>query len=810
MWKIVWGIAAGIACQATAQLQPGSPWPMFRHDNRHTGTANTVVAPPGLRFWKYPGGDRKLLAFARDGTVYTRGAGDFELVAVRPDGTIGWRAPISSKGVVACTVSAEDNLFLTAYDFGVIALNSAGAMLWEFPVVGGVWASSAIGIGQVIYFGGEDGFFRALSSSGQLLWEHDTGAKIRSSPAISSEGTIVITNEAGGVFAFRPDGAVRWSAPATGKIAYSPAIDDQGNVYVSGKGNTLRSFDPDGALRWSRPIPGLNESPAIDFDGTAYISSFLDIGNTHLIAVESTGAIRWDVACSSGGVPAIAPTGEIYFGGTVVNRDGTAKHRVGVFPVFTADGVAYFSTYQGLYADRLAGKELWRKPEFENAENVSLGPDGSIYFWKDDGFFYSLTSDGNLRWKVVLPKLNAPAFVDSEGAILVPTYKSLNVLNQQGESVRELKGSFGTTRRRHDGTIIAVSGGSLLAMDDEWRLKWIFVSTLIQDFVLRDDGSMVAFGNDAEAGVVYSIDPAGNRLWGGDAQGVAGVACTKSGVTYVATHSLSHTGGKAYLSAIDSGGSLLWSIVDDSYVSRPVVGEDDSIYFGDGYMVYALTASGAVRWTFGDGNGNQFFIGSDGLLYLLDESRIIAFRQDGTPVAWSLVDSGSYKPALMAPDGTFVLASSSDLMKASVNTRTVTGAVELDALRGSPPLVAAGEIRDTATGEVWARIAPGIGKNGAFEVLAPRAMIDLSFKPTHWLRKTLERIDLRDGDATGLLLSLTNGDAVRDNHVDLRDLSAIFLVYGTADNETDLTNDGTIDLYDLTIVFSNYGIEGDN
>jgi hypothetical protein len=91
----------------------------------------------------------------------------------------------------------------------------------------------------------------------------------------------------------------------------------------------------------------------------------------------------------------------------------------------------------------------------------------------------------------------------------------------------------------------------------------------------------------------------------------------------------------------------------------------------------------------------------------------------------------------------------------------------------------------------------------------PEAVLDVSIKARHFLRRTLHNIDATTGNVTGLKASLINGDANDDNHIGLLDLGAILSSFGSNDPAADLNGDGHVGFLDLAIVLTNFGLLGD-
>lgn len=84
---------------------------------------------------------------------------------------------------------------------------------------------------------------------------------------------------------------------------------------------------------------------------------------------------------------------------------------------------------------------------------------------------------------------------------------------------------------------------------------------------------------------------------------------------------------------------------------------------------------------------------------------------------------------------------------------------------------------------------------------------DLVAKPSHWLSVKHSAVPLC-GDTVQDWVFAYNGDTNGDNAVNLLDLNAILLSFGTGAGPADLNGDGSTDLMDLNIVLLNFGRNG--
>ncbi len=129
------------------------PWPMFRHDGRHTGL-NEYAEPSVPRLnWSYLTGKYVLSspALGSDGRTYV-GSDDYNLYAV----------------------------------------NSNGALNWSYKTGWFVDSSPALGSGGMVYIGSYDNNLYAFDSNGAFSWSYLTGFVVYSSPALGSDGRVYI------------------------------------------------------------------------------------------------------------------------------------------------------------------------------------------------------------------------------------------------------------------------------------------------------------------------------------------------------------------------------------------------------------------------------------------------------------------------------------------------------------------------------------------------------------------------------------------------------------------------------------------
>ncbi len=178
-------------------------------------------------------------------------------------------------------------------------------------------------------------------------------------------------------------------------------------------------------------------------------------------------------------------------------------------------------------------------------------------------------------------------------------------------------------------------------------------------------------------------------------------------------------------------------------------------------------------------------------------------------------DKSSFAPAVSEDGRMFALESDAtnlvegdtgglrDIFRIDTRPTEVSGSIGFDGLAGAMPSQVFLDVRHGGSVRPFGGEDVALDDQGVFTIRVPRGPVDISLKQTHWLR--------RSAPAESAVLSLINGDATGNNRIDLVDLSAIFVDYGstTPTDFTDLDESGMVDVKDISIVFLNYGAVGD-
>lgn len=339
------------------------PWPMFRHDLKHTGrTKYTGPQIPEIA-WDYKTDDGIVssAAIASDGTIYVGS---------------GWNK--------------------TPVDPYFFAFNPDGFVKWKYDTNNGYFSSPTIAEDGTVYVISYNGFLLSLTDKttyAKLNWKSWLSYFFNlCSPMIAEDGIIHVGSPSFLYLQLYPNGLKRFRYETDWCIISSAAIDDDGTVYIGSKDHHLYAFIPDKKLLKWKFAAGeffdghcVDSSPAIGDDGTIYFGTdtYGAAGQTpvnvtdNFWAVNPDGSLKWFFETEDGveSSPAIGYDGSVYFG--------------------SYDGYLYAVEDKGDY-----GELKWKfKTEGAIDGSPIVDADGVIYFASRDSYVYALYPDGSLNWK---------------------------------------------------------------------------------------------------------------------------------------------------------------------------------------------------------------------------------------------------------------------------------------------------------------------------------------------------------------------------------------------------------------------------
>ncbi len=380
-----------------AQLA-NSPWPMFRHDLKHTGRSSYTGSGKNYLQWVYPvGSSTSTPAIGTDSTIYV-GSYDSNLYAINPDGTLKWK-----------------------YTTGDV-----------------IESSPAVGTDGVIYVGSNDNKVYAVNPDGMLKWSYTTNGDVVSSPAVGTNSTVYVGSYDGNLYAINKDGTLKKDPPPSlgNQVYSSPAVGSNEIIYIGSRNDRyFYSLDSNLGTRWRlRLLDLIESSPAIGGDGTVYI------GADRLYAFTESGSYsgsNWPYTTTNGlsiaSSPAISTGDTIYFGAEsgfyALYSTGNVKRIVNTIgaigrssPAIDASGNVYICTNSGLYALDTNYAVKWTYPiKDENASPI-IGADGTIYVHSSDGKLYAVGTSSAVVKTIATDKTSLNIVEGKSGTITATTY----------------------------------------------------------------------------------------------------------------------------------------------------------------------------------------------------------------------------------------------------------------------------------------------------------------------------------------------------------------------------------------------------
>jgi len=390
-----------------------NPWPMFRHDLKHTGRTKYTGPTNPVINWTYQTNDSIIssAAIVSDGTIYVG---------------VGWDK----------TKTKDPYLY---------AFKNDGNIKWKFESEKGFFSSPSIDSNGIIYITGLDGYLYSIEDNGnyaKLNWKKYLDFTFNlCSPSIGTDGTIHVGSPSFKYYNIKNDGTIKWNYRTDWCIISSPAIDDYGTIYIGSKDHNLYAFNPEeNKIEWKFSTGTfydghlVDSSPAIGNNGTIYVGTdpYGAAGQipkkveTNFWAIHPNGTLKWTFETEDGveSSPAIGNDGTIYFGSydgylySVKDAENKGilqwKYKtngpIDSSPIIDADGIIYIASRdKNIYAIYPNGTTKWifeNDGEFE--ASPSIDSNGHLFIGDFNGNFFCLGEGGP---DVGIESINSPIYL---------------------------------------------------------------------------------------------------------------------------------------------------------------------------------------------------------------------------------------------------------------------------------------------------------------------------------------------------------------------------------------------------------------
>jgi outer membrane protein assembly factor BamB len=300
-----------------------------------------------------------------------------DVLAVRPDGEVRWRADVTNatRGFHGTPAIANDTVYVGAYDGGLCALDLAsGERHWRVQLGDAIGSSPGYLDGTVYvaveYYEPSGAMFGVDAVTGDVVWEDQRPTDHpHSTAAIDVDsGRVVVGSNDGDLYAWSyPDHEFQWTF-ATGEPIKGPVATGDGSAFFgSWDDHVYRVALDDGTEEWAFEAGGsVMSGPAVEpGTGTVYVGTH--DSNTYALDVAS-GESKWEFAT----------------GGTILGC-----------PVVTREHVLVGAYDRTLYAlDKADGEEQWRVETGGWVTSTPLVTDDAVYVTSRASTTYLDDGDG--------------------------------------------------------------------------------------------------------------------------------------------------------------------------------------------------------------------------------------------------------------------------------------------------------------------------------------------------------------------------------------------------------------------------------
>ncbi|MEZ5337110.1 MAG: PQQ-binding-like beta-propeller repeat protein [bacterium] len=290
-------------------------------------------------------------------------------------------------------------------------------------------------------------------------------------------------------------------------------------------GRSLASGPVSGMLAWKQPLGASVVSPLVRDGGDVLTVN----GDYKLLCLDSAGSELWQTASGQGGTrqPQLRADGTVLtFGFSFlrpVDADGELQEKqlldgnFGFLLQLPSGGLVYADDHE-LVCHEPGGSELWRLELPVLLTGLSCSVDGNIHAAGRDGYMFSISADGHIRWTYrAAEHIAAAPAIAADGSIyfadeagMVHALYADGSLRWQYDCGAEV--SAGVVLGSDGSVHLGCLDGSFHSINADGSPRWQFSTAgPVRQAAALDGKGNLYFGSDDYT--VYALDSSGNLLW---------------------------------------------------------------------------------------------------------------------------------------------------------------------------------------------------------------------------------------------------------------------------------------------------------
>ncbi|MCB1215777.1 PQQ-binding-like beta-propeller repeat protein [bacterium] len=497
-------------------------------------------------------------------------------------------------------LEGNDSSLLVAAEKALISVGSNNLELWRHEFGTTLSGAPEVALNGNLILSTTDGLLSLFTNTGQLLWQADAGTAILAAPAVGLAGESYICTELPrGLMAFDAQGKHLWDFHTESSITAAAAVAADGRIFFSTIEGMMHCLNPDGSEAWRLETgPNFDSTPIIGADGVIYVASFG--GNVQ--AVNRYGIPLWE----SSGPDSLRSSFEIDSSGRLLTA-----FRNGAILMFGDNGGNLLPVAR-LQANRTSGPAPFTVSFDASASTDDEGI--SLYEWDldGDGIYEISGTDAQISHEYPLRGTYHPRLkvTDSGGSSnedsLVLSFPSAWSMPGMDE--------FGSRRSPY----VAADLSQL-----SWELE--FPSSLFREPVISAGGEIVL---PCDNGELYAVSTVGEVIWTFPVAGkVSPAAIGNDGTIFAGSESGTSQPG---LYAIHPDGNQRWKLSVEGYIHSCKPRADGTVLaIGSEGILYAVEENGTEIWRYGglgftsappvmDDQGNIYVASHSHMLTALD------------------------------------------------------------------------------------------------------------------------------------------------------------------------------------------------